>query len=262
MATIQKPPYVGKRGTIEHPAWYAGQKGWGNRATPDVYVLDVNPNYPVGTKFIDGDRTFIYGYCYYKHQATRSMGGMFNMAAEVYPNTDAVAHDVGVDELVIEDATSAVNLWAGGYCMPRDHPYQYFRILSSTATSGGHITLKLDHSLINALDASDPIFINQHPYSKMSCRLASSDAYASYVGVSMGLAVASRYMWVQTWGPCFITGGDELLGKASNVRRATFHQDGTLYSDTTANQKQLAGYALSHTTTARSTWFIYLMIAR
>ena len=187
-----------------------------------------------------------------------------NIAQESYSTAKAVAHVVGETEIVIVDSTSAVNLYAGGYYMPRVHPYSSHRILSSTANDGTNVTLTLERGLLTELASGGRGFLNQHPYSKLSCQLPNAgDTFTSAMGVNLVTAVASTYLWVQSWGPCFISGGDELLGKAATIRTATFHQDGTLHAALDSEDEfQLAGYAIPKSSTSLSTWFVYLQIAR
>lgn len=259
------PAFVAQWGTIDPPAFYEGQKGWGNHNEPDVYVVDVNQDYPIGTFFHHGSESFCYGYCHENVSVGgRAMGGMMNVAAEVYSTAKAVAHVVGETKIVIVDNTSTVNQWAGGYYMPRVHPYSSHRILSSTAHDGTNVTLTLERGLLTELASGGRGFLNQHPYSKLSCQLPNAgDTFVSAMGVNLVTAVAGTYMWVQSWGPCYVTGGDELLGKAATIRTATFHQDGTLHAALdTEDEFQLAGYAIPKTSTSLSTWFVYLQIAR
>lgn len=259
------PQFVAQWGTLDAPAWYDGQKGWGNHHEPDVYVVDTSQNYPEGTVFTDGAVAFIYGYCFSNASAGgRAMGGMMNVAAEVYSTAKAVAHVVGEREIVIVDNTSTVNQWAGGYYMPRVHPYSSHRIVGSTANDGTNVTLTLERGLLTELPSGGRGFLNQHPYSKLSCQLPNAgDTFTSAMGVNLVTAIAGTWMWVQSWGPCYISGGDELLGKAATIRTATFHQDGTLHAALDSEDEfQIAGYAIPKTSTSFSTWFVYLQIAK
>ncbi len=48
--------------TIYMPAWFQGEVGWGNLQRPNIYLADgdATAKYPVGTKFVEGDRAFRY----------------------------------------------------------------------------------------------------------------------------------------------------------------------------------------------------------
>lgn len=252
------------------PPWKGGEDAVvRSLVIPDVYVLDTSQKYPIGTKFVDGDRVFHYGYVYSVNStADRAMGGMKNVAAAKAVTFDAVVHAVGDTEIVIEDDASAVNLWAGGYLMPRISSaalgygkYSSYRVLSNTVTDNTHVTLTLDRGVIVELPASDDGFLNQNMYSKLSCELPNAGvADAPSVGVNLVRAVSSRWIWLQTWGPCYITGGDERLGNGDDQLNAVFHQDGSLYCPATRNQQQDAGFLLNRSG-GTSSWYVFLHIA-
>jgi len=246
------------------PKWKGGEANVNRGLTvPDVYVLDSTQKYPIGTKFVDGDRVFHYGYCYSNDSiGTRSMGGMMNVAVAKAVTHDAVIEPVGETEIKIEDTTSTVNQWAGGYYMPRVHPYSCYRVLSNTVSDGEHSILTLERGLLVATTASlASSYLNQNQYSKLSCQLPNAGKDdASVMGVNLANAIAGRWMWIQTWGPCYISGGDELLGVAGGDRDAKFHQDGTCMCPATVDQTQRAGYAINETD-GTSTWFVFLQLA-
>ena len=145
--------------------------------------------------------------------------------------------------------------------MPRVHPYSSHRVLSNLANDGEHMTLTLERGLLTAMAVSEDGFLNQNQYSKLSCQLPNAGKDdASVMGVNLVTAVASTWMWIQTWGPCYISGGDELLGVTGGDRDAWFHQDGTLMCPATVVQTQRAGYAINETD-GTSTWFVFLQLA-
>lgn len=244
------------------PVWVSGQEDLINLAHPDPYVTDAIQKYPIGTKFVDGDRVFHYGYCNDNSSVGgRAMGGMMNVAVAKAITADAVIHAIEETEIVIEDTTSVVDQWAGGYFMPRVHPYSSYRVISNTVSDGEHMTLTLERGLLTAMTSGEDGFLNQNPYSKLSCQLPNAGkADTSAMGVNLVLAVAGTWMWVQTWGPCYISGGDELLGSGDTLREAYFHQDGTLMCPAAFGQTQRAGYAINECD-GTSTWFVQLQLA-
>lgn len=147
--------------------------------------------------------------------------------------------------------------------MPRVHPYSHHRILKSTAHDGTNVTLTLERGLLTELASGGRLFLNQHPYKKLESMLPNSgDEKVSAMGVNLVQAVAGRWMWVQTWGECYVTGGDELLGKSNYVRMGYFHIDGTLYSPAAGDTlQQDAGFAIPKTSASLATWHVYLQIA-
>ena len=149
--------------------------------------------------------------------------------------------------------------------MPRVNPYCYYRVLSNEANDGTNTTHTIDRGLIVQMESGEDGFLNRHPYKDMISTWSSGRSYVSWVGVSMVNPVASRYQWVQTWGPCYMSGGDERPGSEAYLREAQIHIDGTLvqYGWDTTTAQQRAGYVLNSTgTDTTSSWFIYLMINR
>lgn len=251
--------------TMYMPKWVGGEVGWGNLELPDVYALDTTQKYPLGTKFVDADRTFHYGYCYAKNSASgRASGGMKNNAKVKETTTDALIEPIGETEIVIEDTTSTVNQWAGGFYLPYAHPgLCTYRILSNTVSDGEHVTLTLERGLLVASSSGMTIRISQNMYSKLSCELPNAGLhYASSMGVNLVEAEAGKWLWIQTWGPCYVHGGDELGGKASAERMQFFHIDGSLMCPADFGVwMQPAGYLIDQTDASTSGWFVFLQLA-
>lgn len=247
------------------PKWKGGEADV-NRglAIPDPYVFDTTQKYPVGTKFVDDDRRFHYGYINAlggAMTANRGMGGVMNAATYIAFTTSAVIEPVDETEISVVDAASTLNMWAGGYLMIRAHPVCYYRILSNTAAVAASV-ITLERGLLTATTSGATVWANQNMYSKMESHLPNANLrYASCVGICLPVAVAARWAWVQTWGPCYLSGGDELIGKSEDIREAYVYGDGTLQSPAAFHRKQRAGYALNQTSSNVSTWYIYLQLA-
>jgi len=256
---------VAKNGKyIVLPVWVEGDAGYGNLAHPDPYVLTSEQQYPIATKFVDGEKVFHYGYMYSDTgPQSRSGLGVVNLSEMVSHTTDAVVHAVGETEIVIEDALSTVNQWAGGTFMNYIAPYYTaHRILSNIVSDGEHSTLTLERGLIVAMTASlagNETYANQ--YKKVGACWVTGDWDAPVVGVAIVATVASRYAWLQTWGPCIIAGGDEAPGSEAGYWAADFNIDGTLV-DHNGGRGRLAGYVLNNVGTSyTASHFIYLMLA-
>lgn len=264
------PAFVAQWGTLDTPIFYEGQVGWGNHSEPDVYVLDVNPQYPIGTSFTEGEEVYHYGYIHTVEGTTTKCGqGMFNIDVGKVTTTDAVIEPVGETHIVIEDTGSALNYWAGGTMMSRSHPTYTYRILSSTATDNTHVTLILKRGLITATSSGQTIRLYRNKYKMLCSTVNAGRRDVSVMGVAPVVPVASRYGWFQGWGDCNVLGGDEVPGSAHHLRMGVFNIDGTLtwtgdpLWSTTAGS-QLAGYIINDTNEASyvASWYIYLMIAR
>lgn len=258
------------------PPYKAGQSGWGNLALPNVHKDggDIAPLYPVNTKFVDFDRTFIYGYVHLKQSASvKSNIGLFNYNTPI--NTCTWGDVAGVEgDTVCPFQTSdltgytdaAANLFAGGYMMPRfggEVPYGCYRIVSNTIYDGG-INAGADETdfvieapgLQAAVDAAAAYcYMDKNPYTYLKDNWGGAPGNEAgneaVMGVSLIDPTAETYQWVQTWGPIHMLGGEQ-AGKAINLRMQYFHSDGTLiagaqYDPSTTVQHQPAGYLLAFT---------------
>lgn len=246
------------------PVWKGADEDLDRPLThPDVYVLDTSQEYPIGTKFVDGDRVFHYGYIYSDDGAADRGGiGCGDLNEMKSTTTDAVVEDVGETEIVIEDSASTLNQWAGGYFWPYVAPYYTgYRVLGNTATSGGHVTLTLERGLLQATTAS--LALNElyaNPYSKLDTCWVTGKDYTSCMGIALPTPVASRYMWLQTWGPCIVAGGDEEPGGTSQYRAAGINIDGTLVIPT-QHYGQRIGHVINSTSTSHvASHFVMLQI--
>ena len=258
---------------IELPCWKGGEDDVVRElAIPDVYVTSTTQKYPIGTKFVDDDRVFHYGYLHTDEDVggARAGQGLGNLNECKSTTTDAVEHAIGATAITIEDTASTVNEWAGGFFCPMSSPYGItYRVLSNTVQDGEHSILTLERGLVVAVAASTAdCRLNANQYSKLLTTRASGRHYVSFMGCSPIQPVASSYQWVQTWGPCNVMGGDEIPGSENGLRMGQFNIDGTLVWDAWAGQSanqghQLAGYVINSTGTGTTaSWFIYLMVAR
>lgn len=246
------------------PVWVEGEEGYGNLAHPDVYVLDTYQQYPIATKFVDGDKVFHYGYIQSDTGAASRGGlGLGSLSEMKSVTMHSDGEPVGETELKIVDTTSTLNEWAGGMFMTYVAPYfQGFRVLSNTATDETNSVLTLERGLLVALTASlasNELYANQ--YRKLNACWVTGDHATSCMGILIPAAVASRYCWVQTWGPAIVAGGDEVPGSESNYRMGAVNIDGTLVQPT-QHYGQNLGHVINDTTTSYvASHYIYLMIA-
>jgi len=263
---------------IVMPPHKEGQSGWGNMAEPNPQLAggDSSMLYPVNTKFVDFDRTFIYGYCNTRDTAdVKANIGLFNMCKKETIGFGSVAGVAG-DTLVgvvggdlDYETEAAADIFAGGYFMPRTNPYSCYRIVSNTAYLSGRVSTEMDLTLETGLTAAvaedvASCFLDRNQYVKM--RHAWAGVYREQVvGVTLINPTVSTYQWVQTWGPCHIP-GNESPGSANSLQAAWFHIDGSVGGGVQGDidetfQPQLAGYVIGDTT-GGMTWFTHIMLER
>lgn len=149
------------------------------------------------------------------------------------------------------DGAVAANELLGGYLWlangTSQHP-ECFRILANTvvAAGGGTMDVTVDQPLAAAVVASttySEVFCN--PYAHVKDMNVVNSAYVSALGVPGVTAVANRYFWLQTRGPCWIT-SDGNTGKAASGRVLRIQTNGSVKgeSSTTYVHMQAAGYAM------------------
>lgn len=260
------------------PVWMSGEPeiAWGNFELPNPHarssVGDTGQRYPVGAKYVDGDRTFHYGYVADVANANKANIGMFNKNEAdgiTWGATAGVAGDtlVGIIASGLADTTPARDDFAGGWLLPRTNPYSSYRIIKSSVSGdrvSGEVDLTLDYGLIEAVSASQgSCFVNKSEYTKLSQQWAAGLDYATCPGVTLIDPIASTWQWVQSWGPCYVVPYNEEIGAAANVHGCVFHVDGTIRVETrnTTTFRQLAGYLLNSASTSfTSSWLIRLQV--
>ena len=266
---------------IQMPVWFSGEPDtgvWGKLALPNPHarssVGDVAQLYPHGTRFVDGDRTFFYGYMGTVYTANKANVGVFNgseMDTVTFGATAGVAGDtvVGVLASTMDvDTTPARDDFAGGWFMPRTNPYSSYRVLKSTTATGGRtsgdVDLTLDYGLVEAVTASvASCFLNKSEYKNLIQHWAGGIDYATCPGVTLIDPIASTWQWIQSWGPCYVVPYNEEIGAVALSHTCFFHIDGTirLVTLTPTASQQIAGYMLpSSGSSFGSTWLIRLQI--
>ncbi|KKN74196.1 hypothetical protein LCGC14_0392820 [marine sediment metagenome] len=262
---------------IVMPPHKLGQSGWGNLAIPNTTSPggDTAAVYPVNTKFVDFDRSFIYGYVSGVDESTKANIGLFNSGRQEVITWGATAGVLGDTKVGIlantldVETTAAANIFAGGYLMPRTNPYSDYRIISNTKYDEGRVTGEMDivieDGLTAAVTASQAsCYLDKNPFLTMWQHWGHAVESQSVVGVTLIIATASTYQWVQTFGPVHIP-SDEVLGSGSYIRDGFFAGDGSILGATTAILRQYAGPAISGGTNASAfqmTWLVKLQLER
>lgn len=101
---------------------------------------------------------------------------------------------------------------------------------NTLADSDGHTTLTLDAPFQIALTTADRVEVCTNPYGNLHYSGAGGDSYSSVAGVpNVTTAAALQYLWIQTWGPCFIAPQSPLGATVTAfVRQCTFRPDGAI----------------------------------
>lgn len=259
--------------SIYLPSYTDDQEGYYNLKIPDLSVADTVQQYPLGTKYVDGDRSFRYA----KFMGTMNpdLGckdtqpqtvAYANVAAAAAQYATTIVLDVGASDGIAGDAVIAVDSLAGGYMVVFDASTKAFtrQITSNTVTAAAsEMTIVVSDPIPVALIAdTDHIECMASPYSYLTA--STSNAYGMFMGMPQLVYTSGQFGWVQTWGPTWIA-PQAAVGSGSNNRICIFRHDGSVdeldYSDAYNSKGQIAGYVMSHAQGAgQGAPFIWLTI--
>lgn len=211
-----------------------------------IYAVETTKRFIPGTRKITWDgRVFKYGYAnaavvpYHACHAGED-------AAESYtasPSTTAAGSRFVTTTL----ASRTEDDLAGGYFIlyhsTIDNTTQY-GIVGNDATSGSTTKLYLDAPLAYASTITTHAHeVFENPYRELSHTTTGSYAW---MGVPM-MNASSEYFWLQTFGPCLISGGEDLDG-GTDQRCLKFGSNAVLFKDSTKTAGQIAGFMLQGST--------------
>lgn len=261
--------------TIYQPPEYGGASGQGNLALPNVFQEDEVAQYPIGTRYVNGERV----YHYYKAGDTilRTLSSLVSNQAMLNTavNTNGAVL-AGVSKIKIDGTSTGVpaaNFYAGGYMLIIGASYYNritIRIVSSLRAeltpSPYAVELTLEQPL--PFDVGDDTSVEIFPNRYSSCITcfggSGIDGTAwTQVGVPARKMTSGFYGWVQTWGPAPLsyTGTDP---STPGNRMVCFASDGCIapvgdwWGASTPTSMQMAGYCIGPNSTG-GLW-IYLMI--
>lgn len=179
------------------------------------------------------------------------------IATTLYQNQDA-----GDKNITIVGGGFSANDFRGGYVMIHAAAGQQFRrIVSSTATVGGNVTLTLDYGLSVDVTNADYTEILQNPYGSVRLMAGPSggmagNPFTSVAGIpNVKTTGNNRHLWIQTWGPIWINPHGSSLqnaGITGGERKLVFDAEGSICIEDEAEhgpgvagtEHQLAGYII------------------
>jgi hypothetical protein len=251
------------------PVGMAGQE-YPNLDIPEVWTVDTVQKYPIGTKFVNGNRVYHYalanGTCNSEWGAYKGKKSNTNAVAPTQSTTvdaetgvaagAAGSYYVSVTiDTEIGDATTGVltaNELAGGIIVvgngSSQHPQMRYIVSHPALTStGGTLTVKMDMPLVTAVTASTTnIELMENPFYGLKADGSGGD-YVTYMGISAAPAVADgEYFWLQTWGICWITSDGATCDSAGD-RTLVWKGNGSVVSSndiTVESGFQIAGVAM------------------
>lgn len=208
-------------GTLYMPPWEEGNDKWGNLTTPSVYLGTTGQEYPTGTIYRHGTRTFIYTQMDATYYGTGGgaigAGWVASTSMEYVPLPNlVVTATTGARTITLERAGTTVNEFAGGTIGIKNSTggwgttgrFAYFNIISNTVADGtDYFTLTLDGALVipYVVGAADCV-VAAHPYSLTRLSQDASADYGMSTGIFTHTTVASEFCWIQTGGQCMAVG--------------------------------------------------------
>jgi hypothetical protein len=240
----------------------------------NILASDALPKYPIGTKFVNGLRTYYYckasgtvntEWGAYKAKKTNTVAVAPTQAtaaaqAAAYPGETLAAGAAGscyvtvtidTEIGVLTTGVLSENELAGGFIVvgngSSQHP-QMFQIVShpALATAGGSLTLKLDMPLATAVTAATTtIELMECPFYNLKADGSGGD-YVTFLGMPAANAADGEYFWLQTRGPCWITSDGNTCDSAKD-RTLVWQGNGSIVSSndiTVESGFQIAGVAI------------------
>jgi hypothetical protein len=228
-------------------------------------------NYTIGSRMQVDGRVFYYAKAGGTLVPDLGCCGNYDQAISINTVTDAAA---GVSSVVVTvaatdgkagDGAIAANDLVGGYIVLYHHgasKHELRRITANTvvASGGGTTTITMDRPIVYAM-SSDHAEVTFSPYLGVTNPANEDNSWV--VGVAQQAATVGQYIWVQTWGPCWLAPQANIgVGAA---KHAIFREDGSIslaiYNDATYNgQRQTAGFTMAEKAGAQGAPFFMLQI--
>lgn len=257
------------------------------------YEVDTVARFPIGTRLCTGDRSFYYAYANgtcnpgvlaYKAKKTNTCAVAPTQAtaaaqAAAYAGETLASGVVGSRYIrvtidteigILTTGVLSANEMAGGYIVINNNGVsatQMRRIVSHPAltSTGGALTLKVDAPLsVACVAASDTIEFMENPFYCVKADNAGGQ-YVAYIGAPTVVAASGQFLWLQTWGPCWLASNSATCDSALD-RDIYVVGDGSVRSGadvTVENGTQRVGYALDMSGLAASNApMVYLMLYR
>ena len=225
-----------------------------------------DPDWAVGDRVALPDgRVFRYGKC--TNICLNTMQGLKFYGQE----GDGIAYKVPTQTQDVGDTSITVDAGdegdvdldelRGGYIIVHTHTdYVDFTrgIVGNTAAdSSGYVTIYLDAPLSVAIKITYGTETCPNPYRFLSYRSAAvaggpgGDAYSSVAGIPLNkTTAANQFVWIQTWGPCWINPQGALgYGVVADRRDVVFTREGSVIAvdsqTATTSMMQRAGFLLT-----------------
>lgn len=271
--TIQKQSLVlDNGGTI----WLSPNPSYVNLSIPDLSKPDSSQLYDIGTAYVFNGKCYYYAYCTaaVKSRVAAECSYDQTLSYRACPTTTAIyGTEIYVTTVSPDgpnsDGTFAVDYMKGGDLTVfahgstvTDDDFSRGIIASSAVATAGSMKLTLDAPIPHEVTAATSI-IEANASQYAGIKTGASVNYPK-VGLPACVAAATQWVWVQTWGKCWIAPQSN-VGVAGAIG-IVFRHDGSLEkTDQTVSatiSSQYAGYCVTGLAAGtQSAPIVYLQIA-
>lgn len=225
---------------------------------PDATPQDFTGDYVLGIRAVETTQRFIYGTrhltwdgrvfkysnavasCYSYHGAAAAEDAALSWT------TNAVPTYAGDRSCTVAVGSRAVDDLAGGYLMINDHSSTdttwLFGIVGNEASVSTTTIIYLDGAIPAALTTDDDFEVFENPYRELS---EATNSYAAWVGVPANSASATYKLWTQTWGPAYISPGEDVDDPGADTRTLRWGSNASLFTESSKPEAQIAGFILN-----------------
>ena len=246
---------------IQMPKYKGGQVGWGNLAIPSPYEIETLAQYPIATKFVDGENAYRYIQAGNACTAGRILVGYNAFATATSGDgttretaTIAAAASDGDTTITCTDQGSATpeDIFAGGFATIY-WEFQVKYIESNTKEdSGGEFILTFDFPLDQDIASTSVVSCYRNIFADVRYLTSGVQAlHGSGCCVSNKTITDTNYGWGQTAGICGLAGVDNVGAGSDEI--GMYNHSGAVYfnmgSHASNNQPayQYVGYIAGYT---------------
>lgn len=228
------------------------------------YQSEATQRFIYGTRFLMWDGR-VFKYCLTQGEIESYHGVRDNNDAALSYTAAPLAASIGDRMVQITLASRSEDDLVGGYIALYDggdiDTTNQRGIIGNTA-SDTTVDVYIDFPLHQAIIATtDAMEVFENPYRAIT---EVSGATSAWVGVPCVSCAAELNTWIQTWGPCMVSPGNQTLDDAAANERMTFWMSNAVIGEVdgagiTASKNQIAGYILNGGTAGIAGPIIMLM---
>ena len=251
--------------------WLPPNPNYPNLKIPDISLPDTVQQYDIGAAYVFNGKAYYYAYVTAAVEGGMAASKTYKQEVS-YQLIGAVAAQYDTSVTLTVGATDGI---AAGGVIAKDYlkggsvqfhtgtTTQFSRgIVSNAAVAGGGGTMvvELDSAIPAALTTSMYAEATSSPWAAV---MDSTAAWMAKVGLATCYCAASKWVWLQTWGQCWVS-PQANIGTAG-YHHAIFKHDGGIEKITTVDlnhSDQYAGWVFSHGAGgAQAAPFVFLQIA-